>query len=100
PLRVAFGASGLLGTELIATLGAEWSQAESEADAGAGLPLATADQTWRVGGGIEWSGRRDATRTFPIRIGGSWANLPYHLADEEKASEWTIDRKSTRLNSS
>lgn len=90
PLRVAFGASGLLGTELIATLGAEWSQAESEADAGAGLPLATADQTWRVGGGIEWSGRRDATRTFPIRIGGSWANLPYHLADEEKASEWTI----------
>lgn len=90
PLRVAFGASGLLGTELIATLGAEWSEAEAEADGGAALPLATADETWRVGGGIEWSGRPDATRSFPIRIGGSWANLPYHLADEEKATEWTV----------
>lgn len=90
PLRVAFGASGLLGTELIATLGAEWSEAEAAADPGGALPLATAAQTWRVGGGIEWSGRPDAARSFPIRLGGSWANLPYHLADEEKATEWTV----------
>lgn len=90
PLRVAFGASGLLGTELIATVGAEWSEAEAESEGGAALPLATADQTWRVGGGVEWTGRPEATRSFPIRIGGSWANLPYHLADEEEATEWTV----------
>lgn len=90
PLRVAFGASGLLGTELIATLGAEWSEGEEATSDGAALPLATAAQTWRVGGGLEWTGRPAATRAFPIRLGGSWAALPYHMADEEKATEWTV----------
>lgn len=92
PLRVAFGASGLLGSALIASVGGEWSQAEEDEGEAAvpGLALATAGDTWRFGGGLEWTGSPGATRNFPIRIGGSWAALPYHLADEEEATEWTV----------
>lgn len=91
PMRVAFGASGLLGTEVVATLGGEWSAAEEGVGTSpAGLPLSVAEQTWRVGGGLEWTGGAGDTRAFPLRVGGSVGALPYHLADEEEAREWTV----------
>lgn len=91
PLRVTFGASGLLGTELVATVGGEWSGAQDGAGTSpAGLPLSVADETWRFGGGLEWTGGAGDTRAFPLRLGGSVGALPYHLGDEEEAREWTV----------
>ncbi len=91
PLRVAFGASGLLGTELIASVGGEWSGGEDDAvESPAGVPLSAAGQMWRFGGGLEWAGNPAASRAFPIRLGASWSALPYHLADEEEAHEWSV----------
>ena len=92
PLRVAFGASGFLGRELIASVGGEWTRGDDQSPPAQDdvLPLAGADQAWRFGGGLEWTGSPTAARAFPLRIGGSYADLPYHLDVEEAAREWSV----------
>jgi hypothetical protein len=44
--------------------------------------------TWRMGGGFEYTGWRGTTRTYPIRLGGSWAHLPYYDEGETPGTEW------------
>lgn len=91
PLRLSIGASGLLGTELIATVGGEWSASEDAApplqDA---IEQVGAHGAWRLGGGLEWTGRPSDTRTFPVRLGGSYSTMPYRFSAEEQVSEWSF----------
>jgi hypothetical protein len=90
PLRATGGASALLSQDLLATFGAEWA-----GRSGADLPVITDGtslrrDTWRYGGGIEYSGLGTDTRTFPIRLGGSFSQLPYYDQGEEPGDEWTF----------
>jgi hypothetical protein len=91
PLRLSFGASGLLGTELIATIGSEWSAGEDAPEPlqDAAEPV-SAHGAWRLGGGLEWTGRQNAQRNFPVRLGGSYGTMPYRFSDEEQVSEWSV----------
>jgi hypothetical protein len=82
PLEVNGGVSARLTPLLMATLGGTWSRA----------PAASAEtvsnETLRVGGGVEYQGVRSGIRTYPVRLGARWAQLPYHLEGEEQATEW------------
>jgi hypothetical protein len=90
PLRGTFGASALLSADLLASAGAEWA-----GRSGSELPVVTDGtslrrDTWRYGGGLEYQGLGTATRTFPVRLGGSFTQLPYYNVGEEPGEEWTV----------
>lgn len=90
PLRATVGASALLGPQLMLAAGAEWA-----GRSGAEVPVITDGisfrrDTWRLGGGIEYQGFGTDTRTYPIRIGGSFTQLPYYNEGEEPGDEWTV----------
>jgi hypothetical protein len=90
PLRANVGASALLGPELLVAAGAEWA-----GRSGTDVPVITDGislrrDTWRYGGGIEYQGIGTDTRTFPIRLGGSFTQLPYYNQGEEPGEEWTF----------
>ncbi|CAN5853733.1 hypothetical protein BH23GEM9_BH23GEM9_18310 [soil metagenome] len=83
PLELAAGASTRFGPLLTANAGAVWSRpptTEGET---------TSRETVRVGGGLEYQGVRSGVRTYPIRIGARWGQLPYHLATETPPTEWS-----------
>ena len=87
-MQLAFGASGLLSPELLLSVGAERSWgAESAVDLD-GSAAARRD-TWRWGGGFEYGGIQTGARSFPVRLGGSYAQLPYFNVGEEPATEWS-----------
>lgn len=88
PVIVSAGASSVLSSTLLAAAGVEW------AGGAEGQVLQTADavslrrNTWRLGGGLEYGGWQGETRTYPIRLGFNWAQLPFYDQDETPASEW------------
>jgi hypothetical protein len=84
PLDLNAGASARLSSLLTANIGVARSQLP---DAGAGV---VSRQTTRIGGGVEYQGVRSGTRTYPLRLGARWAQLPYHLADEAAPTEFSI----------
>jgi hypothetical protein len=82
PMELAAGASARLSPLLIANAGAAWNRYPTpEEGAGSGEAL-------RLGGGLEYQGVRSGIRTFPIRLGARWGQLPYHLDDESAPTEW------------
>jgi len=89
PISASFGASTWLAPELLLAAGAEWS------GRGGGETNVFEDgsvvrrNAWRYGGGVEWEGLSSGTRTFPVRLGGSFAQLPYYNEDEAAPSEWS-----------
>jgi hypothetical protein len=90
PTRVNAGASALLGPTLLAAVSAERALiGEGPAQVDAPSPGAQARGTWRFGGGLEYEGLRSAQRTYPIRLGGHWAELPYANAGESVPTEWS-----------
>lgn len=93
PLQVAGGASGFLVPGLLASVSARWS-GWSVTDAGSiGVPAddgvaPSSRDTWELGGGLEWApARPGARRTYPLRIGGQYRQLPFGFIDEAP-SEW------------
>jgi hypothetical protein len=94
PLQVAGGASGYLVPGLLASVSGRWS-GWSVTDAGAiGAPTvgfaSSSRDTWEVGGGFEWArSRPGARRTYPLRIGAQYRQLPFGFIDEAP-SEWLV----------
>ena len=84
PMRLNAGVSGLLTPELALAVGAEraWG-ADDEPIAGASVRA----DTWRLGGGLEYTGLRTSSHLFPIRLGYANEDLPYHLETETPATE-------------
>jgi hypothetical protein len=87
PLQLAGGASAVLVPGLIATLGGRWSGWSVTDPDAIGVPAADAPRsardTWEVGGGLEWGpvgqlGRR----SYPLRAGFQYRQLPFPFADE------------------
>jgi hypothetical protein len=84
PLELSAGASARLSSLLMATAGGVWSRLP---DAGDG---AVSRETVRIGGGVEYQGVRSGSRSYPVRLGARWAQLPYHLADESAPTELAL----------
>ena len=84
PLEITGGASVRVTPVLMATAGGAWSRVPETT----GTTLST--ETMRVGGGLEYQGLRSGLRTYPIRLGARWSELPYHLEDETQATEFGL----------
>jgi hypothetical protein len=82
PLEFAAGASAQVSPILTANAGAAWNRHPS-----VGGDVESAE-TLRVGGGLEYQGMRSGMRTYPVRLGARWAQLPYYLQDETAPTEW------------
>jgi hypothetical protein len=89
PMRLSMGASGILSNTLLAAAGAEWTRGATGAVFEAIDAAAQQRDTWRVGGGFEYDGIRSRTKSYPLRLGASWAQLPYYNLGETPASEWS-----------
>jgi hypothetical protein len=82
PLEFAAGASARVSPILTANAAAAWNRHPE-----VGGTTETVE-TLRLGGGLEYQGMRSGMRTYPIRIGARWAQLPYHLQGESAPTEW------------
>lgn len=94
PLQAAAGASVLLAPGLLAALSGRWSGWSSVGEVtglAPGLGASSVGQdTWEVGGGLEWeSVSPRAARTFPVRLGGQYRQLPFTFGDGAP-SEWFV----------
>lgn len=103
PLRVDAGASAYLSSQLSLSVGggwANWGDAAENFDIGPpraddDLRTLPARNTWDVGGGLEWAGVSTVTRTFPVRAGFRYAQLPFAVGDDSAArfgeppTEWS-----------
>jgi long-subunit fatty acid transport protein len=81
PLEFAAGASTRINPLFTANGGVVWSRPPATE----GTTISR--ETLRVGGGLEYQGVRSGLRTYPIRLGGRWEQLPYHLQGESPAEE-------------
>jgi hypothetical protein len=91
PVRVAVGASGRVGRNLVAAVSGSWASYTSADYRTPGVLEATAaEQQMEIGGGIEYQELRRGNRIFPLRLGARTAKLPFHLAGEEAPTEWAI----------
>ena len=88
PMVFTAGASGVLSSVLTMAAGAEWSGGAAGRSLQAEDAISFRRDTWRVGGGLEYIGWAGDTRTYPVRLGVNWAQLPFHDEDETPASEW------------
>jgi hypothetical protein len=81
PLELNAGASLRLSPLLMATAGGGWSRVPSTS----GETLSS--EALRVGGGLEFQGLRSGLRTYPLRVGLRWGQLPYHFDGESQPTE-------------
>lgn len=91
PTRIAVGGSGFLSPDLMLAVGAERALQGGSGTVFENDPTsAQARDTWRVGGGLEFGGFGSGARTWPIRVGASWSQLPYYASGESPAEEWSV----------
>jgi hypothetical protein len=88
PVRINAGASGALSSTLLLALGGEYTGGGTARLFQATDATSMRRSTWRLGGGLEYEGIGSAARSLPIRLGGSWSQLPYFAQDEAPATEW------------
>lgn len=94
PLQVAGGASVYLGSSLLAAVSGRWSGwsaatpgAAAGGVGGIGDVIGSRD-TWEFGAGLELDNPESrATRTFPVRIGFQYRQLPFTFV-EDQPTEW------------
>lgn len=91
PLQMAAGASAYLSPGLLATVAGRWS-GWSVTDASGGPGPAEGEvasrDTWEIGGGLELDNPLSrARRTYPIRLGFQYRELPFGFANEPP-TEW------------
>lgn len=94
PLQMAGGVSANLAPSLLATVSGRWSGWSSVGEVLGTAPGlgtgSTGQDTWEVGGGLEWeTASPRATRTFPVRLGGQYRQLPFTFGDRAP-TEWFV----------
>jgi long-subunit fatty acid transport protein len=90
PVRFSLGATGVITPLLLLSVGTERTfNGAADRVFSATNSLAASRDTWRLGGGLEYIGvRSGAGRTWPVRLGGGYAQLPYFNVGETPAKEW------------
>lgn len=94
PLQAAAGASATLAPGLLAALSGRWSGWSAVGDVSGLAPgvdaSSSATDTWEVGGGLEWAPASSRSpRTYPVRLGGQYRQLPFTFG-AEAPTEWFI----------
>ena len=97
PLQVDAGVSAVLSPRVMAVLGggwAGWSSAAGDfrqAGLGADSPdqQTTSRDVYHLGGGVEWGGARSGRKSFPLRVGFNYAQLPFYVEGETPGKEWS-----------
>lgn len=94
PLQVAAGASATLAPSLLATVSGRWSGWSSVGEVGGLGPgsgvVSTGQDTWEVGGGLEWDNPAPrAIRSYPVRLGAQYRQLPFTFGSEAP-TEWFV----------
>lgn len=84
PLELTAGASLRLAPLLMVTAGGGLSRVPATTG------TTVSSETMRVGGGLEYQGLRSGLRTYPIRLGARWSQLPYHMEGESQATEFGL----------
>jgi hypothetical protein len=84
PLEVNAGASVRLAPLLMVTAGGALSRVPETTG------TTVSSETMRLGGGFEYQGLRSGLRTYPIRLGARWSQLPYHMEGESQATEFGL----------
>lgn len=105
PLQVAGGVSAYLAPSLLATAGARWSGWGSTGTvmAGdlAGIAPSTGTDTWEVGAGLEYQNPSPrAVRTFPIRLGYEYRQLPFTFGPDAPTEWWASGGIGMRMGPS
>jgi hypothetical protein len=91
PIRLTFGGSGFLANDLMLAAGAERVLQGGSGRVFENDPESSvARDTWRIGGGLEWGGLGSGARSWPLRLGASWSQLPYYSPDETPAKEFSV----------
>lgn len=85
PLQLSIGANGQLAPDLTAIASARWS-GWSAADADLSVE---ARDTWELGGGLEYTGISGVKRSFPLRLGARWSQVPFAF-DGVAPTEWAL----------
>lgn len=94
PLQAAAGVSAYLAPTLLASVSGRWSGWGSVGDvpgtALQGETVATGQDTWEVGGGLELDNPASrAPRSYPIRLGAQYRQLPFTFGGEVP-TEWFV----------
>lgn len=95
PLQAAAGVSANLAPSLLATVSGRWSGWGAVGDVpGLGVAgtrvVSTGRDTWEVGGGLEWDNvEARGVRTYPVRLGAQYRQLPFSFATEAP-TEWFV----------
>lgn len=104
PLQMAAGASAYLAPGLLANFSGRWSGWSSAEGVTAAGPLGQASSsrdTWELGGGLEWDNASErAVRSFPLRLGFQYRQLPFTFIDEAPVEWFTGAGIGMRLGSS
>jgi hypothetical protein len=92
PLEVAGGVSAYLSPNLLASVSGRWTDWSTTGEVGGavapGIQTSEGRETWEVGGGLEYDNpARRAARSFPVRLGFQYRQLPFTFV-EEAPTEW------------
>ncbi len=93
PVEVAGGISAYLSPSLLAAVSGRWADWSTAGTVGGGaapgIARSTGGQAWEVGGGLEYDDpSRRATRSFPLRLGFQYRQLPFTFVTEAPTEWW------------
>jgi hypothetical protein len=94
-MRMTVGASTRIAPKLMLTAGAARDKYPDITADPVVTPTGTTSgastrDTWKYGAGLEYTGKSTATRTFPLRLGVRYEQLPYAGANETAPKEFSI----------
>lgn len=86
PLQAVAGMSARLAPRLLGVVAARWA-GWGEAAEHFGGPEAATD-VWEFGGGVEWETAGSGGRSYPVRLGFNYAQLPFAV-EGDAPTEWS-----------
>jgi len=94
PVTLHAGASGRVAPGALVALSGEWagwSAADAEIPAAGG-----ARDSWAVAGGVEWDDpAREGRASYPLRLGGRYAALPFRWGSAAQGNDFPMERAVT-----
>ncbi|HLU24898.1 MAG TPA: hypothetical protein VKZ58_04275 [Longimicrobiales bacterium] len=86
PLQAAGGMTARLAPRLLGVVGARWAGWSVAAESLGGAEAA--QDAWEFGGGVEWQTAGSGGRTYPVRLGFNYMQLPFTI-EGDAPTEWS-----------